>query len=258
MIVKLTSNWNLSAPLVIAHRGASLLAPENTLAAFRLAADLGADAIELDAKLTVDGHVVIHHDLTLDRTTTGRGYLKDCTLEELQRVDAGSHFDATFVGERIPSLRDVFLEVGDKLLINVELTNYGTPFDALPEAVVELISEFNLEQRVLLSSFSPLSLMKTRRLAPDIPLGLLINDRQPSWLISFLQWISPHEALHPHLTVVNREMIHQGHARGRNINVWTVNEPVEIQALEELGVDGIITDAPDTAREIIGKPKPIT
>ena len=257
MIVRLTSNWNLSAPLVIAHRGASLLAPENTLSAFRLAADLGADAIELDSKLTSDGYVVIHHDLTLDRTTTGKGFLKDCTLEELRRLDAGSHFGEAFIGERIPSLRDVFIEVGDKLLLNVELTNYGTPFDSLPEAVIGLVREFNLEQRVLLSSFSPLALVKTRRLAPDIPLGLLIKDRQPFWLFAFLQWVSPHEALHPHLTVVSKELILQGHARGRNINVWTVNEPAEIRALEEMGVDGIITDAPDVARQIIGVPKPV-
>jgi glycerophosphoryl diester phosphodiesterase len=257
MIDKLTSNWNLSAPLVIAHRGASLLAPENTLSAFRLAADLGADAVELDAKLTSDGYVVIHHDLTLDRTTTGRGYLKDCTLEELHRLDAGSHFGPAYIGERIPSLRDVFFEIGDKLLFNVELTDYGTPVDTLPEAVIGLVREFDLVQRVLLSSFSPLALVKTRRLAPDIPLGLLINDRQPLWLFAFLQWISPHEALHPHIAMVSRGLIHQGHARGRSINVWTVNEPAEIQALEEMGVDGIITDAPDVAREIIGNPSPI-
>ena len=151
---------------MIAHRGASLIAPENTLLAFRLAAELGADAIELDVKLTADGHAVIHHDRTLDRTTDGSGPLSAKTLEELQRLDAGSHLDLKFSGESIPTLRQVFHEIGDRLLMNIELTNYARPFNGLPEVVSRMIFEFDLMGRVLISSFNPIALIKMRRFAP--------------------------------------------------------------------------------------------
>src|SRR5512143_1091036 len=110
-----------SQPLVIAHRGSAAYAPENTLAAFQLAAEQGADAIELDVDLTRDGHMVIMHDATIDRTTDGHGRVGDLTLEELRRVDAGAWKDAAFQGERVPLLEEVFEAVGQRLLINVEI-----------------------------------------------------------------------------------------------------------------------------------------
>jgi len=247
------SAWNINAPLVIAHRGASFFAPENTLSAFRLAAELGADAIELDAKLTADGHVVIHHDRTLDRTTNGSGPLSARTLEELQRLDAGSHLDREFAGECIPTLGQVFQELGDRLLMNVELTNYARPFDALPEVVSRLIFEFGLIGKILISSFNPIALMKMRRLAPEIPLGLLVMNSEPTWLISFFRFITPYQAYHPSLSIVDEQVVQREHHLGRQVNVWTVNEGDQIRELLSMGVDGVITDVPDAAREVVEK-----
>ena len=245
------SIWFRNAPLVIAHRGASVYAPENTIAAFRQAAEFGADAVELDAKLTSDGQVVVHHDRTLDRTTTGTGPLKARTLEELQHLDAGSHFSLSYAGERIPTLTEVFRAVADRLLINIELSNYASPFDLLPEIVVKLVQGFGLEKRVLLSSFNPIGLMKARKLAPEIPLGLLVAATEPRWQRAFFNLITPREAIHPSMALVSEGMIEGQHRKGCWVNVWTVNELEDIQRLVHLGVEGVITDVPDLAREVV-------
>jgi glycerophosphoryl diester phosphodiesterase len=245
------SFWNVNAPLVIAHRGASLVAPENTLIAFRTAAELGADAVELDAKLTADGHVVVHHDRTLDRTTDGTGPLSARTLEELQRLDAGSHLDTKYAGERIPTLKQVFQEIGDRLLINVELTNYAHPFDNLPEVVVQMAHEFDLMRRVLISSFNPIALIRIRRLAPEIALGLLVMAEQPAWLVTVFRSKIPYQAYHPSFPMVHEQLIKHEHALGHRVNVWAVNDEDQIKDMLKLGVDGVITDAPDLAREVV-------
>lgn len=245
------SAWSINAPLVIAHRGASLIAPENTLLAFRFAAELGADAIEFDAKLTADGQVVIHHDMTLDRTTNESGPLSARTLKELQRLDAGSHLDGKFEGERIPTMKQVFQDFGDRLLMNIELTNYARPFNELPEAVSQMIFEYDLIGRVLISSFNPIALLKMRRLAPEIPLGLLVTDSEPVWLIRLFRLMTTYQAYHPSITMIDEQLVKREHRLGNQVNVWTVNEKDQIRELVSMGVDGVITDEPDTARQAV-------
>jgi glycerophosphoryl diester phosphodiesterase len=242
-------------PLVIAHRGACRLAPENTLAAFMAAADLGADAIELDAKLTADGEVVVHHDLTLERTTSGRGRLSQHSLAELKTLDAGSHFGAGFTGERIPRLRSVFENLGHRLLINVELTNYENPRDSLAAAVVGLVREYGLERRVLLSSFNPLALRAARARAPEIGRALLVEAGQSGVLRWFYRRISPAHAFHPQDSLVRRANLDVEHALGRAVHVWTVNDVRRMTELTLWGVDGLITDVPDVALRVVnGQP----
>ena len=156
MVVKYNSSAyvQLNKPKIFAHRGASAYAPENTMAAFSLAVHQGADAIELDAKLSADGYVVVMHDDTVDRTTNGTGRVSSLSLAELQKLDAGSKFPPLFKSEKVPTLEEVYETLGRKILINVELTNYSTPMDDLPDKVIALVKKFNLEERVLLSSFS--------------------------------------------------------------------------------------------------------
>ncbi len=247
------SEWYRPGPLVIAHRGASRRAPENTLAAFRLAAELGADAIELDAKLTADGAVAVHHDLTLDRTTNGHGRLSQHTLAQLEALDAGAAFGEAFKGERLPSLKQVFEAVGGRLLINVELTNYENPRDNLPEAVIALVRAGRLERRVLLSSFNPLALRRAYRLAPEIPRGMLLEHRQSALTRRVYRWLSPHDALHPDAELATPKLITSQHQAGKLVNVWTVNDPHDLAALARLEVDGLITDVPDVAREALAR-----
>src|SRR5689334_23229806 len=113
---------SLPRPVIFAHRGASAYAPENTIASFEFAVAQGTDAIELDVKLSADGHVIVHHDPTVDRTTNGKGKVKDLTLAELKTLDAGGFFSENFHGEKIPTLEEVFEAVGKRTFINVELT----------------------------------------------------------------------------------------------------------------------------------------
>lgn len=245
--MKKRSMWQSDVPLVIAHRGASMFSPENTLSAFQLAAELGADAIELDAKLSSDGHIVIHHDATLERTTNGEGTISGHSLTELKHLDAGSHFDPSFADERIPTLREVFEHFGDTFLINVEMTNYAHPFDGLPQKVVHLVREFGLEERVLLSSFSPIALWKAHRLAPEIPLGLLVGSHEPVMIRRCLNYFSPHDAFHPQIGIVSSASIDEMHAKGKQIFVWTMNDEACLREIFLGGVDGVFTDDPRLA-----------
>lgn len=245
--------WISNAPLVIAHRGASAFAPENTLAAFTLAADLGAHAIELDAKLSADGEVVVHHDLTLERTTNGEGRLQEKTLAELKELDAGSHFSVKFRAERIPTLGEVFEAVGQRVLINVELTNYASLFDRLVPAVIALVKEFSLEGRVLLSSFNPVALVQVRGAAPGIRTGLLLQDRMPRAALHTLEWLIPHKDLHPPASIVTSSLVDRQHEKGKRVHAWTVNDYDQALALINMGVDGIITDDPGGMMDVIGR-----
>ena len=123
---------------IFAHRGASVYAPENTLAAFEAAVQQHADAIELDAKLTADRQVVVIHDQTVDRTTNGSGEVQKMSLEAIRELDAGSFFDVQFKGEKIPLLSEVFEAVGKRIFINIELTNYASLIDELLNWKAEL------------------------------------------------------------------------------------------------------------------------
>lgn len=245
------SLWTASRPLVIAHRGACRHAPENTLAAFRMAAELGADGIELDAKLTADGLVVVLHDSTLDRTTTGHGRVADHTLAEIKALEAGAHFSPEFAGEPVPTLEEVLQAVGDRLLINVELGNYATPRDRLPEAVVETVRGCGMQSRVLLSSFNPLALRRARAADPSIPIGLLLMPREPAWQRLLFYLLSPKDFLHLNDGLITPErMARQGRAR-RPVIAWTVNDADRMKALLHMEVHGLITDLPDVACEVV-------
>ena len=244
-----------SAPLVIAHRGSAAHAPENTLAAFVLAADQNADAIELDAKATRDGHVVVMHDPTVDRTTDGHGRVSDLTLAEIRKLDAGSNFDPRFKGERVPLLEEVFDAVGQRVLINVELTNYTSRGDGLELKAIDLITRHHLEERVILSSFNPFGLRKVKLNQPGMTCGLLYAADQPLYLrYGWLAFLIPHlEAHHPHYTQVTAAFVGRLQARGQKVNTWTVNDAAAIRAAAVAGVDGLIGDDPILIRETLGQ-----
>lgn len=242
-----------SAPLVIAHRGSAAHAPENTLAAFVLAADQNADAIELDAKVTRDGHVVVMHDPTVDRTTDGHGRVSDLTWAEIRQLDAGSNFDPRFKGERVPLLEEVFEAVGRRVLINVELTNYTSRGDGLELKAIDLIMRHQLEERVILSSFNPLGLRKVKFNRPGMACGLLYSADQSFYLrYGWPAFLIPRlEAHHPHYTQVTAAFVGRRHARGQKVNTWTVNDAAAIRAAVVAGVDGLIGDDPILIRETL-------
>jgi glycerophosphoryl diester phosphodiesterase len=232
-------------PLILCHRGAKNYAPENTLAAFTLALEQGADGVELDAKLTSDSHVVVHHDGMVDRTTNGHGDLAKFSLAELLELDAGSFFSEKFRGEKIPTLDKVFEALGKRAIINVELKNYSTPFDSLVEKVCELVRRHGMQKNILFSSFLPWNLKKAARLLPEVPRGLLtLKGRWGVWGRSFGFNFGDYAALHPYLTDVTAQQVQRVHKLNRKINVWTVNAEEDMRRLIGWGVDGLITDDP--------------
>jgi glycerophosphoryl diester phosphodiesterase len=242
----------LPRPVIFAHRGASSYAPENTLAAFRLAVEHGAPAIELDVKLSADGQVVVIHDQTVDRTTNGHGDIRSLTLAALCELDAGSYFAPQFAGEKIPLLSEVFETVGHQVLVNIELTNYASTGDQLVEHVAELVTRHGMVERVLFSSFTPYSLIRMRRLMPETPSDLLaLEGRAGALSRSFVgRWITP-DIIHPYKDDVTPAFVARQKRVNRRIHVWTVNEPHEMRRLFELGVDGIFTDDPRLALQLI-------
>lgn len=248
---------DLKRPTIFAHRGSSIYAPENTLAAFKLALDQHANGIELDAKLSADSQVVVMHDDTVDRTTNGTGRVKSLTLSDLKRLDAGSKFDPKFHTERIPTLADVFETFGGQIFINVELTNYSSPADDLPDKVISLVNDIGLEASVLLSSFNIFALIRARHLLPKIPLGLLsFSGTANALLRSRLVRFGPLLALHPAMMDVSPQLIQAAHRKSCRVYVYTVNQPDDMQRLFTHGVDGIFTDDPLMAQKVLAETNP--
>jgi len=245
---------DLVRPVIIAHRGDKAHAPENTLAAFRMAAEKGAPAIEFDVKLTSDGRVIVIHDQTVDRTSNGRGDVRRLSYADLRALDAGAWFSETSRGEKIPTLDEVFEEVGRRLHMNIELTNYATPGDDLVRSVVEIISKHGLQSRVIFSSFYPINLRKAGALLPEVPRGLLAWS---GWMGSLARHVlgrgRSYFALHPHLSDVTEKLVRGYHADGKLVNVWTVNQQDDLCRMLELGVDGLFTDDPGAASSLFAK-----
>jgi glycerophosphoryl diester phosphodiesterase len=240
-----------------AHRGAAGLAPENTLAAFRMAIELGADAAELDLQTTKDGVVVVVHDDTVDRTTDGHGRIGDLTLADIKRLDAGVKFGAAFRGERVPTLReliDLIKASGNhRFRLNLEIKfaegREGQPAD-LEDRVLAVLSETGFLDRVITQSFHHASAAKMKRLAPRIPAGLLVGQRrQPADPVAAVRQHGV-DYYAPHYSLVTPDLLRTLHQAGIPVVAWTVNDPSDMRRLIAMGLgvlpgDGMISDYPD-------------
>ncbi|HHT72780.1 MAG TPA: glycerophosphodiester phosphodiesterase [Firmicutes bacterium] len=234
---------------VLAHRGYSGKAPENTMAAFKLALEADADGLELDVHITKDGRVVVIHDDTLERTTDGRGRVEEQTYAELAQLDAGSWFGEEFKGERLPTLDEVCeLLKGTDKIFNVEL-KAGVNFKELTEKVAELIVAYDLVPNTIISSFNHYALAYMKQVNADIRTGILYSSAlyQP-WEYARLVGAT---ALHPsHKTVV--PFIAQGaRENGMMVNPYTVDEPHDVRRMVEAGVDSIITNQVTRVKDLL-------
>ena len=239
-------SFYLDRPLNFAHRGASHEAPENTLASFSRAADLGADGIEFDVQLSSDGQVVVIHDFVLETTTDGHGPVRDRTLSELKELEAGAWFDRRFAGQRIPTLQELIDEVGHRLLLNIELKTASLRDDGLALAVVRILQENALLGRVIVSSFNPLAVWRIKRADARIPIGLLYAPDLPflmrrPWSRHLLRL----DALHPYHASVDAAYVSWAREQGLRIHTWTVDEPADMRRFIRLGIDLMITNRPD-------------
>jgi glycerophosphoryl diester phosphodiesterase len=242
---------NARRTLNIAHRGASAVAPENTLAAFERAKALGADGIEFDVRLCSDGVPVVIHDATVDGTTNGSGRVADMTLTRLKELDAGSWFSPAFSEEPIPTLTETLETVGGKLLLTIELKGEGLVNWGLARAVVDVIKQHGSGKGVLLSAFNPLILRGVQKIAPDIPTALLYTSASLPRFASLVARRS-YAALHPHVAIVDRGHMTWARRQNYRIHVWTVDDPGEMRRLIRWGVDGIVTNVPDQLCRLLG------
>ncbi|ACB84700.1 glycerophosphodiester phosphodiesterase family protein [Natranaerobius thermophilus] len=227
--------------LIIAHRGANNLAPENTLSSFNKALQLGADGIEMDVQLSRDGEPVIIHDEYLDRTTNGMGAVRDFNHTELQKLDAGSWFSTSYLNESIPTLKEVFRTFkSNELIINVELKNDNIQYPGLEEKVISLIDYFNLFERVIVSSFNHNSLFKVSRLDSRVKLGLLYDQSRPN--TNKLENKVDFYTIHPHNSLDYKKP----HKKQARVLPWPVNNREEaIKLAKSHEIFGIITDFPE-------------
>lgn len=230
---------------VIAHRGASAAAPENTLEAFRLAADLGADWVELDARRTADGAVVVHHDAHLADGTA---------LVDLPRVGLPDHVcDLGAALDACAGMR-----------VNIEIKNWPTDPDFHPASpvvhhVVDEVRRRSAHADVLVSCFHRETLDSVRALDPDIPTAFLHVGAEDVHAMAAHVAAAGHHALHPWDGTVDAAYVAAARAHGLEVNVWTVDDPARMAALVALGVDGICTNVPDLARSVVdgtGAPEP--
>ncbi len=234
-------------PAIWGHRGASFEAPENTLAAFELALRQGADGVELDVQLCATGEVVVLHDESLGRTTGYAALLAETPWSVVRTLDAGVRKAPRFAGERIPLLAEVLAAV--PALVNVELKCEQADDRGLTAATLKVIRDAHAEERVLLSSFNPLCVLRARSLAPHVARALLFEEEQP-WALrtGLMAPLLGAHALHPQHTLATPERVHRWCRRGYTVACWTVDDPALATRLHDSGVSGIITNRPDVIR----------
>ena len=234
--------------LCIAHRGASGIAPENTLTAFKTAIEIGVDAIELDLHGTVDDQIVVIHDSTLDRTTDLNGLIKQTTLDKIKHADAGSWFDKKFEGEPIPTLSEVLAFAADKTISVLEIKD-----TSITERVVEIVCEMDMLDRVVIIAFDFSAVETVRSIEPRIATGLLIGGRNGSVCpIQMCQQLCllGSNILNVHHDLITPEFAYEVRRRGITLWCWTVDDIDRIRELRLYGVQGITSNYPEIFGEV--------
>lgn len=233
-------------PLVFAHRGASSLAPENTLASFRLARKLGAPGIELDIHRCASGELVVIHDETLSRTTGTDGYVAEKPLSYLKSLDAGSWKGSEFAGERIPTLRETFEALGDSVYYDIEIKSRSKERTGLERQLSELIDEFSLADRVGVSCFNPFPLVFFKEIRVDIPTAIIwCRSKELPWILrgGLGAAISKCDYLKPdHADLRGPCLLSLGPMLRRKVVTWTVDDADDAADLIRRGCSGIITN----------------
>lgn len=234
---------------IFAHRGSAGTHPENTMAAFKEALKVGADGIELDVQLTKDNRLVVIHDGSVDRTTNGKGNVRDFTLKEIQKLSAGSWFSSKYKKEKIPLLTDVLVWIKDtNLELNIETKYAALDFDTYEELVLEEVEAYDLLDRIIISSFNHDGLNKINQLNPKVETGILYLERlYEPW--NYARTLGA-TALHSIWTVTDQEMIQSSVENGISVRVYTVNKEEKLRHFMKIGCPAIITDQPERAIKI--------
>ena len=236
--------------VIIGHRGYRAEYPENTLASFFAAIAAGVDMIELDVTLSKDRKVVVIHDDTLNRTTSGFGPVHQATLQDLKRLDAGSWFDSRFKGESLPTLEEVLILAGGNILINIEIKSSawesGFSEKAIERQVVDLIIQLDQLNSTLVSSFHTGFLENISKLPVHSEIAFITDRNAPQNFLDVCERLGVF-SWHPHYKSLEQRHIEKAHARGILVFPYTVNSVEDMLKLVNMGVDGLITDDPGAA-----------
>lgn len=239
-------------PIIIAHRGASGTAPENTMAAIRKAMHSNAVCIEIDVHLSQDNELVVIHDYTVNRTTNGSGKIAEMTLTEIQSLDAGSWFAPEFAGEKVPALQEVIGYIDGEKLLLIEIKGGVEKYPGIAEKLIDMIQEANAGDWCIVQSFDDKTLEQIYERWPEIRLQKLfvsklrllpvIYDGRFSWF-SFKKYHYA-EALNLHYRFANKRLVRKLRENGFEVNIWGGKEPDSYHKIRHLPVDGLITDYP--------------
>ena len=225
------------------HRGYSGKYPENTMLSFQKAIEAGADGIELDVQFSKDGKLVVIHDETLERTTTGSGWVKDHILKDLQSLDASFKYTGQYGINPIPSLDDVLGYVKNfDVITNIELKTGVFEYSGIEEAVLTCVRKYNVSEKVIISSFNHFSVMRMKTLAPELKSGFLFD----CWVIDAAKYVASYgiQCYHPEFHSLTPEIVKQVKEQGLEINTWTVNTQDDFDRLNSLGIDIAIGNYP--------------
>jgi len=242
-------------PHVIAHRGDSLKAPENTIVAIKQAADAGADGIEFDVHVTSDGLPVVIHDATVDRTTNGSGRIAKLPYEAIRDLDAGSWFGEAFVGERVPMLPEA-IEAAGGTFINVHVKCHENESDRAEKAIVKALREADVVDRCWVTHHTRHGLHRFRQLEPKLRLCWL--PRGGGRDIEYIDdaFYMAYRIIQPSFRAVTPEFVEYAHNKEMWINVFWADDADLMRQLTEMGVDGILTNVPHALHEVVGARSP--
>jgi glycerophosphoryl diester phosphodiesterase len=245
----------LTPPLVIAHRGDSAHRPENTLASFAGALEVGAEVVELDVQLTADGHVVVIHDPTLDRTTTGRGDVRRLTLAEIRAVSAGypDRFGKAYAGERVPTFAEVLGLIRDRARALVEIKTESVTDDAeggIEARVADEVRRARMADQVALISFDQRTILRLRSLAPAVTRGRLFGRCTPDEVLAEAGEAGC-EIVMPHKSQLNDVLADRAREAGLKLATWVVDAPDELKALSRFGLYGVGSNRPGVLLEAL-------
>ena len=220
----------MNNPKIIAHRGASFHAPENTISAVKKAIEMNSDMIELDARMTKDDEIVIIHDPNVDRTTDGKGYVKDMTLEQIKRLRINNN-------EEIPTLQEVIDIIKGKCKLNLHIKEKRTLSN-----ILKIIKDNALYNEVLLSSFNEKTLIYIKEIDPRIKTGYLLRRPTPFYVDIGKRLGADY--LHPAYKIATKRMVKRAQKYGFKVNIWTLKDKKSVLISRSYGVDGLITNDP--------------
>jgi glycerophosphoryl diester phosphodiesterase len=240
--------------LILAHRGYAAEYPENTMLAFKEAEKAGADGLELDVQMTRDGELVVIHDEKVDRTTGGTGLVMDYNFEDLRKLDARFKFKQLPKKEQIPSLAEVLEWLsGTGMVCNIELKNSIIPYEGMEEKVINMVREYDLSDRIIISSFNHYSIVHSYLLAPDIEIAPLLSEGL------YMPWIYAQsikaKGFHPHWRAAPDQIVRASLESGIEVRPYTVNKEAELERLFMVHCSALITDDPAKAKRIREKIK---